>query len=91
MSSLEEEAQSFPPVTIIDSLEQASDALLALEGVSQDASKEACASLEDVVSAGGSPNVDGVVVEAPIEIAIRPSFWPGLHMPALLRRGYLTD
>ena len=74
LSSLEEEAQSCPPVTIIDSPEQASDALPALEGVSQDASKEACASLEDVVSTGGSPNDDGVLVEAPTEITIRSSF-----------------
>ena len=49
----------------MDSLERASDALLALEGASQDAFKETCSSLEDKVLAGGPPNVDGVVGEAP--------------------------
>ena len=48
--------------------------MLALEGSSQDVSKEAYASLEDGVPAGGPPNVDGVVGEAPSEIVVGSSF-----------------
>ena len=58
----------------MDSLERALDALLALEGASQDASREACASLEDGVSVEGPSNAEGVVREAPSEIAVGPSF-----------------
>ena len=56
----------------MDSLEQASDALPV--GASQDASREACALLEDEVPARRPPNAVGVVGEAPSEIAVRPSF-----------------
>ena len=45
-----------------------------MEGVSQDASGEACALLEDGVSAGGPPDANGVVGEAPSEIATWLSF-----------------
>ena len=43
-------------------------------GTSQDASTEACASLEDGVLVGGPPNADGVVGEAPSEIVVGLSF-----------------
>ena len=56
--SLYEKAQKSPTVITMDSPERAIDALLALEGVAQDASKEAYASLEDGAPAGGPPNVD---------------------------------
>ena len=58
----------------MDFLEQASNALPTLEGASQDASKEACALLEDGVPTGGPPNADGVMMEAPSKIAVRLSF-----------------
>ena len=48
----------------MDSSKQALDALLALE-----APKEACASLDDVVTNGGPLNANRVVGEAPLEIA----------------------
>ena len=73
-SGPDEEAQKNSSVITVDSLERASDALSALEGASQDASKEAYALLEDVVPTGGSPNADGVVGEAPSEIAVGLSF-----------------
>ena len=47
---------------------------MALEGASQDDSREACASLEDGVPAGGPPNAVGVVEEAPLETIVRSSF-----------------
>ena len=50
-----------------DSLERASNALPIVEGViAQDASREACASLEDGTLAGRPPNTDKVVGEAPL-------------------------
>ena len=57
-------------------------------GASQDASTEACASLEDGVLAGGPPNADGVVGEALLEIAVGLSFSTrlanaGPHRPRL--------
>ena len=48
--------------------------MLALEGASQDASKEACALLEDGVPTGRPPKANGVMGEASSEIAIGPSF-----------------
>ena len=56
----------------MDSLEQASDALSV--GASQDASRKACALLEDEVPAKGPPNAVGVLGEAPSEIVVGPSF-----------------
>ena len=44
------------------------------EGASHDASREACASLEDGVLARRPPNADGVVGEAPLETVVEPSF-----------------
>ena len=65
----------------MDSLKRASVALPALEGASQDSSKEACASLEDEVPAGGGGgggggalNVAGVEGDACSEIAVRSLF-----------------
>ena len=52
--------------------------MLVLEGASQEASREACASLEDGVPVEGPPNADGVVGEAPSEIAIESSFYTRL-------------
>ena len=63
-SGPDEEAQNGQVVITMDSPEQASDALSALEGVAQDASEEACASLEDGASAGGPPNANQAVSEA---------------------------
>ena len=47
---------------------------LALEGASHDASREACASLEDGVPIRGPPNADGFVGEAPSKIVVGSSF-----------------
>ena len=49
----DEEAQKSMAVITVDSIEQAPNALLTLEGVFQDASREACVSLEDGVPARG--------------------------------------
>ena len=49
----------------MDSPERASDALSALEGATQDASKKACALLEDEAQAEGPPNANQAVSEAP--------------------------
>ena len=73
------------------SLERAFDALPALEGASQDASREACASLEDGVPAEGPPNADGVMGESLSEIVVGPSFLARLanacpHRPRLPNR-----
>ena len=46
----------------------------ALQGASQDASREACALQEDGVPAEGPPIADGVVEEAISEIVVGPSF-----------------
>ena len=56
-----EEAQKSRGVITMDSQNEPPDALPALEGASQDASREACASLEDGVPAKGPPNAHGVV------------------------------
>ena len=84
-----EEAQKSPIVIAVDSPKRVSDALLALEGASQDASKEACALLEDGVPIEGPPNAVGVVGEALLEIVVGPSFSVRLanadpHRPRLL-------
>ena len=60
-----EEAKKSSVVIIMDSPERALDALPTLEGATQDASKEACASLEDGAPTGGPPNADQAVSEAP--------------------------
>ena len=53
--------------------ERASNSLSTLEGAAQDASKEACASLEDGALVGGPPNADQVVREAPyVETIVSP-------------------
>ena len=70
----DEEAQKSLAVITVDSSERASDALSALEDASQDAFGEACASLEEGVPTEGPPDADGVVGEAPSEIAARLSF-----------------
>ena len=60
-SGLDEEVQKSPTVVSLDSPQQASDALPALEGAAQDASREAYAYLEDGIPAGKPPSVDKVV------------------------------
>ena len=60
-------------ITVVSPYE-ASGAPPALEGASHDAFGEACASLEDGVPTGGPLNADGVVGEAPSEIAVVSSF-----------------
>ena len=45
-------------------------------GASHDASREACASLDDGVPTRGPPNADGVVGEAPSKIVVGSSFLP---------------
>ena len=49
----------------VESLEQALDALPTLDGATQDAFKEAYASLEDGAPVEGPPNADQYVSEAP--------------------------
>ena len=63
----------------MDSLEErASDALSALEGATHDASKKACASLENEALAGGPPNADQAIREAPFaETTIGPLLQDG--------------
>ena len=65
---------------------------MALEGSAQDASKEACASLEDGAQTEGPPNADQAVSEAPsIETTVGPSLHArqsslvilGAHKPTL--------
>ena len=53
----------------MDSPERASDALLALEGAAQEAPREACTSMEDMVLDGGPTDADRVMREAPLEIS----------------------
>ena len=67
------EVQKSPIVITVDSLEQAYDVLLALEGTAQGVPGEACVSLEDEISVEGPPSADNVVDEAPfVEIAAVP-------------------
>ena len=68
----DKEAHRSPTIVTVDSLKRAPDALPTLEGASQDVLKEPCASMENGVQTEGPLNVDGVVGEAPSEIAIRP-------------------
>ena len=57
----------------MDSLERALDALPVFEGAAQDASREACASLEDGDTTRRVPNANQVVSEAPVvETTLRP-------------------
>ena len=58
----------------MDSPERASEAIPALEGVAQEASREAGKALEDGVPARGPFAVDRVVREAPSEIDVGLSF-----------------
>ena len=64
-SSLNEEIQKSLIVITSDSLERASSAFSTLEGATKDASREACASLEDGNLVGGPPSADKVVGQAP--------------------------
>ena len=73
-SGLNEEVQKSLTVITANSPKKAFDALPALEGAAQDASKEACASLEDGTPAERPPSADKVVGEAPsAKIVIGPS------------------
>ena len=72
-SGLDEEVQKSSTVVTLDSPERASDAFPTLEATAQDASREACASLQDGILAGGPPNANKVVGEAPfVETVIGP-------------------
>ena len=64
----------------MDSPERAFDALPTLEGAAQDASLDACASLEDGAPTKGPPNVDKVVGEALLETVVGPSLSAKLAM-----------
>ena len=55
-SGLNEEVQKIPTIVTLDSPKRASDTFLDLDGAAQDASREACASLEDGIPACGAPN-----------------------------------
>ena len=73
LSGLDEEAQKSLAVITVDSPKRASDSLPVLEGAAQDASKEACASLENGAPIEGPHNADQVIHEAPsAETAIGP-------------------
>ena len=82
-SGPDEEAQKSPTVITVDSSERAYDALPALEGAAQDASREACPSLEDGTLVGGPPNADQVVNEAPF-------VGTTIGLPLLARRSCLA-
>ena len=58
----------------MDSPEQASNALPALEGAAQEGLREASASLEDGVPDKGPPDAIRALEEAPLEIAAELSF-----------------
>ena len=62
---LNDEVQGRPMVTTVDSQERAFDALLALEGTTQDASREACAPLEGGIPTEGPPSTGNIMGEAP--------------------------
>ena len=62
---LNEEVQKSPTIITSNPPEQASSALPTLEGTSQEASMEACTSLENGTPIGGPPSADNVVGEAP--------------------------
>ena len=89
LSDPDEEAQKSSTVINVDSIDRAFDAQSTLEGALEDASREACASLENGITAGGSPNAEGVVAEALLEVATDLSFSTrlisvGLRRPRML-------
>ena len=94
-SGLDEEAQKSPAVIVVNSPKRASNVLPALEGATQDASREACASLEDGAPAGGLPNVDRAVSEAPTtKTTISPPLQtrrPKVRLPDRLRLGSYVE
>ena len=69
----------------MDSPKRAPDAMLSLKGATQEAFKEACASLENRALAGGPPNADQAVSEAPAtEITVDAPLqarWSSLIIP----------
>ena len=67
-------------VIAMDSPERAPDSVPALEGSTQVALKEAFTTLEDRALAGGSPDVDQVLGEAPSEMASDLAFLARLTM-----------
>ena len=58
----------------VDSPDRAFNAQPALEDAPQGAYREAYAPPEGGIPIGGSPGAERVVVEAPLEVAITPSF-----------------
>ena len=80
----------------MDSPDRVSNAQLALEGAPQDAPKEAYASLEDGILAGGSSGTEGVVAEALLEVVVASSFSTkvasaGPHRPRMLDQLLLSS
>ena len=75
-SGLNEEVQKSLVVITSDSPKRAFDALLALEGFAQDASREACASLKDGTLAKRPTNADKVVGKAPFVETVVSSSLP---------------
>ena len=73
-SSPNDEAHKSLTVITMDSPERAPDVMPALDGVSRDASKEACASLENGVPARRPPNAARVEREALSDIVVGSSF-----------------
>ena len=61
-------------IIVVDSLEQAPEVMLALEGATQGALQEAYATREDQGLTGGSPNTDQVMGEAFSEAAVDLAF-----------------
>ena len=79
-SGPDEEAQKSRALITLDSLERAFDANSYLEGATQEASRETCASLESGSIAEGPPGADKVVGEAPLRVVVGPLFLARLVM-----------
>ena len=79
-SETDEGAQESHVVITLDYPKRASDAILAFEGTTQEASREACASLEDGGPIRGPLGANKVVGEAPSEAVVGPSFPARLAM-----------
>ena len=82
---LDEEAQESQAIITLDSPERASDAILALEGATQETSKEAYALLEYGSLARRPPDVNKVVGEALSKIVVGPSFSTRIAMVGLYK------
>ena len=94
-SGLDEKVHNSPTIVSLDSLERVFDAFPTLEGVAQDASREACASFKDGIPTGGPLSPDKVLGEAPsAETVVSPLLsdrQSGLIIVGLLRPGVLIS